>query len=140
MKIRDIKTKVLVRQLDGTQRNPRFTWTSKQTLLVFVLTDEGVTGVGEAWSDAGTASSIEAFIENDVKPILVGADAGLVEHFASVLLDRAIVSTRRSQTAAALSAIDIALWDIKGKEAGQPVWRLLGGNDRKVLPYASSGH
>jgi hypothetical protein len=40
MKIRDIKTKVLVRQLDGTQRNPRFTWTSKQTLLVFVLTDE----------------------------------------------------------------------------------------------------
>ncbi len=76
---------------------------------------------------------------SDVAPQLIGQDADLVDRYWRALLDRAIVSTRRDITYNALSAIDIALWDLKGKRAGMPLWRLLGGHDRAVLPYASGG-
>lgn len=139
MTIADISTRVLLKPLDGSQRNPRFTWTAKQTLLVFVTTRDGTVGVGEAWSDAGAPDSIVAFIEKDLKPRLLGRDPDLIERFWAEALDTAVVSTRRSQTHAAMSAIDIALWDLKGKRAGMPVWRLLSGDGRPVLPYASGG-
>jgi len=137
--IAEIHCRVLKKKMDGSQRNPRFVWTEKQTLLVFVRTDDGLTGVGESWSDGGSADPFVVFIERDVAPHLVGQDADLVDRCWRVLLDRAIVSTRRDITYNALSAIDIALWDLKGKRAGMPLWRLLGGHDREVIPYASAG-
>ncbi len=139
MKITDIRVLVRVRAMDGTHRNPRFVWRAKQTLLVFVFTDDGRIGTGEAWSDGGGAGSIAAFIAEDLKPRLLGRDPHLVEGFWREALDTAIVSTRRSQTAAAMSAVDIALWDLKGQAAGLPLWRLLGGDGRGALAYASGG-
>jgi L-alanine-DL-glutamate epimerase-like enolase superfamily enzyme len=139
MKIAEIRTRVLLKKMDGSVRNPRMVWTTKQTLLVFVVCDDGTIGVGEAWSDAGSPDSITAFIEKDLKPRLIGRDPDLIERFWAEALDLAIVSTRRSQTHAAMSAIDIALWDIKGKRARMPLWRLLGGDGGPVLPYASGG-
>jgi L-alanine-DL-glutamate epimerase-like enolase superfamily enzyme len=139
MKIKDIRTRVFERPLDGSIRNPRFRWTVKRTLLVFVETDTGLIGVGEAWSDGGSPDSIIAFIESDLKPILLGQDATTPERHFKEAIDRSAVSTRRSQTFAAMSAIDIALWDIKGKAAGLPLWRMLGGGDPRVMPYASAG-
>ncbi len=138
-KITEIRCVVLKKKMDGSHRNPRFVWTEKQTLLVFVRTDDGLTGVGESWSDGGSAEPFVAFIDRDVAPHLVGQDADLIERYWRILLDRAIVSTRRDITYNALSAIDIALWDLRGKRAGMPLWRLLGGHDRAVLPYASGG-
>lgn len=139
MKITDVVARVLLKKMDGALRNPRFRWTHKQVLIVFVLTDEGVIGVGETWSDAGAADSLVAFLEHDLKPLLVGRDPDLIERFWAEALDRAVVSTRRSTTWGMMSAVDVALWDIKGKRAGMPLWRLLGGDGRKVLPYASGG-
>jgi L-alanine-DL-glutamate epimerase-like enolase superfamily enzyme len=139
MKITDVRTRVFERDLDGSTRNPRFPWTKKRTLLAFVETDTGLLGVGEAWVDGATAGSIVAFVENDLKPVLVGADPILTERHFRAAISTAEVSTRRSQTWAAMSAIDIALWDLKGQLAGLPLWRLLGGNDPRVMPYASAG-
>jgi L-alanine-DL-glutamate epimerase-like enolase superfamily enzyme len=59
-------------------------------------------------------------------------------HFRRAI-DRTQVSTRRSQTWAAMSAVDMALWDIKAQAAGEPLWRMLGGCDPRVMPYASGG-
>jgi L-alanine-DL-glutamate epimerase-like enolase superfamily enzyme len=139
MKITNIRTKVFERKLDGSMRNPRFVWTMKRSLLVFVLTDTGLTGVGEAWCDGGDPGSIQSFIDTDMTPVLVGQDPRLVEHHFRRAVDLTQVSTRRSQTWAAMSAIDIALWDIKAQAAGEPLWRMLGGNDPRVMPYASAG-
>jgi L-alanine-DL-glutamate epimerase-like enolase superfamily enzyme len=139
VKICDIRTRVFERDLDGSVRNPRFPWTKKRTLLVFVLTDTGLVGAGEAWVDGATADSIVTFIEHDLRPGLVGESALTPEKHFKTAIDRAQVSTRRSQTWAAMSAVDIALWDIKGQALGEPLWRLLGGHDPRVLPYASAG-
>lgn len=139
MKIRNVRTRILTKALDGRQRNPRFRWTEKNTLLVFVEGEDGTLGVGEAWCDGGPPASLAAFIGDDIRPALIGRDSSTIEQFWSEALSRALVSTRRSQTWAALSAIDIALWDLAGKRAGQPIWRLMGGTGQAALPYASAG-
>jgi L-alanine-DL-glutamate epimerase-like enolase superfamily enzyme len=139
MKIADITTEVFEKALDGSLRNPRFVWTVKRSLLTFVTTDTGLIGVGESWVDGGDPESVAAFIEHDLKPRLVGQDPRLPELYFRRAIDMTQVSTRRSQTWAGMSAIDIALWDIKAQAAGEPLWRMLGGHDPRVMPYASGG-
>ncbi|WP_027133027.1 mandelate racemase/muconate lactonizing enzyme family protein [Geminicoccus roseus] len=139
MKIKDIHVRAFEKPLDGTARNPRYRWTVKRTLLVLVETENGIVGSGETWVDGGSPGSLTAFIEEDLKPVLLGEDALMPERHFKKALDLTAVSTRRSQTFAAMSAIDIALWDIKGQAAREPLWRMLGGHDPQVLPYASGG-
>lgn len=139
MKIADIGTTLLRTPLDGTLRNPLFRWTEKLTLLVFVRTDAGDLGVGEAWCAAGSAAVIETFLREDVRPELIGEDAHRVEGILRRFRRRCAMSSRKSETDKALSAVDIALWDLKGKAAGLPLWRLLGGCDPRVPAYASGG-
>ncbi len=137
--IRNIHVRALEKPLDGTIRNPRYRWTVKRSLLVFVETADGRTGVGECWVDGGTPGSLTAFIEEDLKPVLVGQDSDLPERHFRRAIDMTAVTTRRSQTWVCMSAIDIALWDLKAQRAGMPLWRMLGGNDPRVMPYASAG-
>jgi len=139
MKIVDIVPRVVWKEMSGTLRNPRLRWTRKQVMLVFVVAEDGIVGVGETWSDGGSAEPLVSFLEQDLKPRLVGRDVDLVERFWAEALDIALISTRRSLTWQLMSAIDVALWDIRGKRARMPVWRLLGGDGRPVLPYASGG-
>ena len=137
--IKDIHVRTLEKPLDGTIRNPRYRWTVKRSFLVFVETSDGRVGAGESWVDGGAPGSLKAFVEEDLKPVLVGQDSDLSEQFFRRAIDMTSVSTRRSQTWACMSAIDIALWDLKAQRAGLPLWRLLGGNDPRVMPYASAG-
>jgi L-alanine-DL-glutamate epimerase-like enolase superfamily enzyme len=139
MKITDIRTRLFEKPLDGSLRNPRFVWTVKRSLLTFVFTDAGLIGVGESWVDAGDPEPVAVFIERELKPRLIGEDPRLPELHFRRALDMTQVSTRRSLTWAGMSAVDIALWDIKAKAAGEPLWRMLGGHDPRVMPYASGG-
>lgn len=137
--IRNIHVRTLEKPLDGTVRNPRYRWTVKRSFLVFVETADGRVGVGESWVDGGAPGSLASFVEEDLKPALVGQDSELSERHFKRAIEMTSVTTRRSQTWACMSAIDIALWDLKAQRAGLPLWRLLGGNDPKVMPYASAG-
>ncbi len=107
---------------------------AKHYLFVHVYTDEGIVGLGEAgnWGFlSSTADAIEKF-----KPYLIGKDPFMSEDIAQNLY-RAVYF-RGSVIMSAISAIDIALWDIKGKALGVPVYQLLGGKVRnKVRAYAS---
>jgi len=110
---------------------------AKHYLFVKVYTDEGIVGLGEAgnWGFlSSTADAIEKF-----KPWLIGRDPFNAEDIFQNLY-RAVYF-RGSVIMSALSAIDIALWDIKGKKLGVPVYQLLGGKTRdKVRVYASVMH
>ncbi|MFI3114953.1 MAG: mandelate racemase/muconate lactonizing enzyme family protein [Clostridia bacterium] len=107
---------------------------ARHYLFVKVYTDEGIAGLGEAgnWSYlAGTKATIESFI-----PYLIGKDPMKIEDINQNLY-RA-THFRGSVIMSAISAIDIALWDIKGKKLGVPVYELLGGLTRnKIRVYAS---
>ena len=106
----------------------------KHYLFVQVYTDAGIVGLGEAgnWGYLqATAAAIEKF-----KDYLIGKDPFRIEDFNQNFLRS--VYFRGSVIMSAISAIDIALWDIKGKVLGVPVYELLGGKTReKVRAYAS---
>lgn len=107
---------------------------AKHYLFVHVCTDTGIIGLGEAgnWGYLGaTAAAIEKFT-----PYLIGKDPFRIEDFNQNFYRS--VYFRGSVIMSAISAIDIALWDIKGKALGVPVYELLGGKTRdKIRVYAS---
>jgi D-galactarolactone cycloisomerase len=123
--------------------------------LVVVTTDTGVQGFGEAKAAVGSAgecASIVSCIENEIKPILVSKDArnisriwehvynGTRDHYALSRGRKFPILGRRGLTISALSGVDTALWDLKGKALGAPVVELLGGNCRdQMQAYASGG-
>ena len=108
-------------------------------LFVTVDTDEGIYGVGEA-GITGREKAVVGAVEN-FRDILVGEDPFRIEHIWQVLFRGGFFPAQRILTSA-ISAIDIALWDIKGKALGVPVYELLGGRVRdKVVCYPHNvGH
>ena len=101
-------------------------------LFVEVLTDEGVTGLGEATvyqANYLLAQGIEA-----VKPQVVGLDPSNIEEIWQRIFRRYLRIGPRGVITCILSAIDIALWDIKGKVLGTPIYQLLGGPVRDRVP------
>ncbi len=109
--------------------------------IVKVITDQpGLWGIGSA-NDVHHADTVTTAIDKVIAPRLIGRDASEIEdiwqsvYAAAYWRNGSILNT-------ALGAIDMALWDIKGKEAGMPVYQLLGGKCRDAVPcYAhASGH
>jgi L-alanine-DL-glutamate epimerase-like enolase superfamily enzyme len=120
-----------------------------------IETDDGLVGWGEGKNAAGSAGSYGALVHmlnHEIGPQLVGRDPADisviwemlyngVRHEAAASCGHAMPQlARRGLSVAAISAVDIALWDILGKSLGQPVWRLIGGRKHDRLPaYASGG-
>ncbi|MGM0944547.1 MAG: mandelate racemase/muconate lactonizing enzyme family protein [Bacteroidota bacterium] len=123
--------------------------------LVVVTTDTGLQGFGEAKAAVGSSGScvsIVSCVENELKPALIGQEVGQInriweivyngtrDHYALSRGRKFPILGRRGLTISALSGIDTALWDIKGKILGVPVVDLLGGSCRDKMPaYASGG-
>ena len=103
-----------------------------QSTFVEIVTDEGVNGIG------GPISMDQAFIiDAEFKRLLLGADP-IAHELIWDKLYRSSVHGRKGPTMMAISAVDCAIWDLKGKWANAPVYRLLGGPTRTEIPaYAS---
>lgn len=103
-----------------------------RTVFLQIETDEGVTGV------AGPVQhEVASITAGQFRRLLLGEDPIATERLWD-LMYRDAVHGRKGPTMMAISAIDCALWDLKGRWLGQPVYRLLGGPVRKTLPaYAS---
>ena len=112
---------------------------ARNFLFVVVDTDEGIYGVGET-GITGRELAIIGTIEH-FKPLLIGQDPGRIEHIWQLLYRGGFFPAQRI-AGAAISAIDIALWDIKGKALGVPCYDLFGGRVRdKVVCYPHNvGH
>ncbi|MEM5399966.1 D-mannonate dehydratase ManD [Paraburkholderia sp. EG287A] len=98
---------------------------------VKIVTDEGVYGLGDATLN-GRELAVRAYLEDHVFPCLVGRDPRNIEDIWQYLY-RGAYWRRGPVTMTAIAAIDMALWDIKGKLANMPVYQLLGGKSREGL-------
>ena len=107
-----------------------------ELIIVRLRSDEGIEGIGYTYTPGTGGSAIHSMIVDDLAPIVVGADAGRPEELWNAMWWRVHFTGRGGVAAFAFAAIDIAAWDIQGKTLGQPLWRLLGGNDPIVEAYA----
>ncbi|MEV4483190.1 D-mannonate dehydratase ManD [Micromonospora coxensis] len=94
-----------------------------------IVTDEGVTGVGDATLN-GRELAVASYLRDHVVPLLIGRDPARIEDTWQYLYQGAYWR-RGPVTMSAIAAVDTALWDIKGKVAGLPVYQLLGGRSRE---------
>ena len=131
------------------------TLTTFDAAILRIETDDGLVGWGEGKNAAGSAGQYGALVHllnHEIAPQLIGRHAGDitaiwealyngVRHEQAARAGHAMPQiARRGLTVAAISAVDIALWDILGKHLNQPVWQLLGGRKADRLPaYASGG-
>ncbi|MCH8103068.1 MAG: mandelate racemase/muconate lactonizing enzyme family protein [Chloroflexi bacterium] len=138
MKITDVRARLV-------RAHPERTW-----VFVEIDTDEGITGVGEATNSGGGGAILIAraieILRNDLPNTdfsdgLVGQDPSHIERIWQNTYRRFTALGSRGLATAALSGIDSALWDIKGKALGKPVYDLLGGPVRDTVPlYTHVGH
>jgi mannonate dehydratase len=96
-----------------------------------VETDAGITGYGDATLN-GRELSVASYLADHVVPLLIGRDAHRIEDMWQYLY-RGAYWRRGPVTMTAIAAVDVALWDIKGKAAGLPVYQLLGGAARDAV-------
>ena len=101
---------------------------------LIIQTDDGVTGYGDATLN-GRERAVASYLQDHVVPMLIGRDAHRIEDLWQ-LLYRGAYWRRGTVTMTAIAAVDVALWDIKAKYAGMPLYQLLGGRSRdRLLVY-----
>jgi L-rhamnonate dehydratase len=111
------------------------TFTFHGWLLVEIFTDNGLVGLGNAALAPLVAKQI---IDLYLKPLLLGADPWDIEFLWQHMYRKTMAFGRKGIGMVAISAVDIALWDLLGQSARQPVYRLLGGRTKPKIPvYAS---
>ncbi len=101
-----------------------------------VVTDQGIEGVGYTFTPGTGGAAIHAMADRDLREVVVGQDARRIEQLWESMWWHVHFAGRGGALVFAISAIDIALWDIAGKVANEPWWRLLGGQNNKVRTYA----
>jgi D-galactarolactone cycloisomerase len=109
--------------------------TSRVTSLVRVRTDSGLEGLGAAYSHPDL---VRIIIEGNLRAHLIGEDPLQIEALWEKMYGLTRWYGRKGAAVSAIGGIDIALWDLRGKVEGQPVYRLLGG-ERGVAPAYASG-
>jgi L-talarate/galactarate dehydratase len=137
MKITAVESLVLA---VPTPKPIAFEFPEHKLVVARVHTDEGVSGLGYSLAfGGGGAESIQVYLDTRLKPLVIGEDPLYVERLWERMFraDRGI--KRQGVAAYALSALDIGLWDITGKAARLPLYKLWGAVTDRVPVYGSGG-
>ena len=106
-------------------------------ITVRVRCDDGSEGLGYTYTVGKTGGpAIRSLLRNDVVPLLEGEDPRGIESLWQKMWWGLHYVGRGGIVSFAMSAVDVALWDLKAIQAGEPLWRFLGGNDNRVRAYA----
>ncbi len=135
MKIQKITTHYLKADLKESFSFSQAWYDSRTACIVEIKTDSGITGWGECY---GPHRLLKAVIDTGLSPLLIGEDPENIEMLWHKLYYQYQDHGQKGVLIQAMSGIDIALWDIKGKALKQPVYKLLGGAQRaKIKAYAT---
>ncbi len=138
MKITDVEA-IPLRQPQVLERSSG----AQDTLLVRIRTDAGIEGIGEVDSSPEIAKAVidapvSHTIARGLREVLIGADPLETRVLWHRMYQATFYIGRRGAVIHAMAGVDMALWDLKGKALGVPVWQLLGGAiHRKIRAYAS---
>ena len=113
--------------------------THRDHFIVRITTGDGIEGVGFTLGYDSSLAMV-SLTETIFRPILDGADALAAEHLWAEMYRQSIQAGRRGAALRAISAIDIALWDLRGKAAKLPVMHLLGVHSTRLRCYATGGY
>ncbi len=137
MKISSIRSQILVLPeadpLADTPENPN---AARPIVIVEIGTDDGIEGIAPTFYGGAMTKSLKRAVD-DLGALTIGEDPHRVEAIAAKLRAAAGGAGPAGVFTLALAAIDTALWDIRGKALGEPLWKLLGGARRRVPTYAS---
>ena len=103
-----------------------------------VTNDNNEQGVGYITVHENQGLAIASIIKNSFIPIILKKDPRLIELLWKNMWKATHYGGRGAPVSFAIAAVDVALWDLKGKCLKEPLWRLLGGHDKKVLAYAGN--
>ena len=95
----------------------------------------GLIGLGYTYTVHAGGAAILALVEHDLAPLLLGADARRIDALWRDMWQRTLYVGRGGIAAFAIAAVDIALWDLRGRALDEPLWRLLGGAAERVPAY-----
>lgn len=109
---------------------------SEELITVKVYAD-GLVGHGYAYTIGRGGRAIQSLIDHDLAPLLIGRDAAPVEDLWRLMNARLLYVGRGGLASFAIAALDIALWDLRGLRAGEPLYALAGGTSREIPAYGS---
>src|SRR5947209_4843995 len=137
MKVSHIRSQVLVLpEADPLANSPENPNAARPIVILQMGTDDGIEGIAVTFYGGAATRSLKAAVD-DLGALTIGEDPLRLEAIIAKLRDAAGGSGPAGMFTLALAAIDIALWDIRGKALNQPLWKLLGGARERVPTYAS---
>ena len=136
MIIEKLQTFIVSQQLGGQRFSYSQAWYNSRTIMLLkMITSDGLAGWGEAFGNAYVNKSV---IDNVYAPVVIGESVFHTERVWDKLYNMMRDNGQKGSPVEAISAIDIAMWDLKGQYTGLPVHDLLGGARRDtIIPYAT---
>lgn len=137
MRITDIETRLVrvpptTKISDAIQSIDKWEW-----IITTIRTETGHVGTGWSYTLGIGGTAIRAIIRDYLTPLLLGRDAGEVERLWEACWLELHANGSGGFTTLALAPIDVALWDIRAKAAGQPLWKIMGGARPHIPAYGS---
>lgn len=106
-----------------------------ELIAVTIGTDDGLQGTGYSYTGGKGGHAITAMLEHDIKPFLLGQSALDISRLHDDMQLHVHYVARGGIASFAISAVDIALWDLQGKRRGEPLWRMAGGASNSCRAY-----
>jgi len=136
MKIRKIEPIIVSIPLKKPKKISTRPLLSREYLIVKITTENGIIG----WGVTFGGFDAKIIIDNELTPLLLGEDPNYVESLWEKMFNKTLRWGRRGIYIRAISALDIALWDINCKSCGVPLYRMLGAYRKLIPAYASGGY
>ena len=107
-----------------------------ELVTVRLRTEDGAEGLGYTYTVGAGGAAIHSLVTRDLAPLLRGQDGSRIEQLCERMWWHLHFVGRGGLAAFAIGAVDTALWDLRARQGGLPLWRLLGGHDQRVPAYA----